>query len=89
LSIDVSSITGSLVPTLEWIAQVDQLLFRIQRQDKTALKILYDMTSGKLLSIIKRIVKNHEEAEDSLQEVFIKLWQQADKWKCLGVGCAF
>lgn len=62
---------------LTWNSEVNALLFRIQKQDKLALKLLYELTSGKLLGLITRIVKDGSESEDVLQEVFIKIWHQA------------
>jgi RNA polymerase sigma-70 factor (ECF subfamily) len=65
------------VDNLTWNSEVNALLFRIQKQDTLALKLLYELTSGKLLGLISRIVKDTSEAEDVLQEVFIKVWHQA------------
>lgn len=72
---------------IEWSAQVDPLLYRIKQQDKPALRALYDMASGKLLGIIVRVVQDRSEAEDVLQEVFVKIWQQAGKYT--GAGSAW
>lgn len=60
----------------EWNTQLDALVYRIQRADKQALSALYNIAGGKLLGIIVRIVVDRSEAEEVLQEVFIKLWQQ-------------
>lgn len=60
----------------EWNAQLDALVYRVQGADKQALSALYDITGSKLLGIIIRIVVDKSEAEEVLQEVFIKLWQQ-------------
>jgi RNA polymerase sigma-70 factor (ECF subfamily) len=72
---------------IEWSAEIDQLLYRVQRKDKHALKKLYDMTGSRLLAIVARIVKDPHEAEDSLQEIFVKIWQQAQKYS--GAGSAW
>ncbi|MDB4836934.1 sigma-70 family RNA polymerase sigma factor [Marinomonas sp.] len=71
----------------QWNSKVNALLFRLQAQDKLALKQLYDMTSRKLLGLIYRIIRDHAEAEEVLQEVFIKVWHQADKYR--GEGSAW
>lgn len=71
----------------ETVEQINSLLYRIQRQDKLALKKLYDLSHSKLFSLIVRIVNDSHEAEDVLQEVYIKVWQQANKYK--GSGSAW
>jgi len=52
---------------VDWIQQINPLIYRIQQQDKHALNMLYDTAGNKLLSIILRIVKNQAEAEDTLR----------------------
>lgn len=71
----------------EWIEQISQLLNRLQRQDHSALQTLYQQTAPKLLGMIERIVNDRGEAEDVLQEVFMKVWQQSDKFS--GSGSAW
>ena len=70
-----------------WVAETNALLYRIQRRDKLALKILYDLTATKLQHLITAIVHDSHEAEDVLQDVFVSLWQQAEKYS--GKGSAW
>jgi len=70
-----------------WVAETNALLYRVQQRDQLALKILYDLTSTKLLHLITSIVHDSHEAEDVLQDVFVNLWQQADKYS--GNGSAW
>ncbi len=70
-----------------WSTEVDALLYQIQSQDKLALKKLYDLTAQKLLGLIIRIVNDRHEAEDILQEVFVKIWQQSNHYS--GSGSAW
>lgn len=72
---------------VEWGHQVNALLYRVQVQDRQALKFLYELTSSKLLGLIFRIVKDESEAEDVLQDVFIKVWLQANQYD--GKGSAW
>lgn len=60
-----------------WLKQIDQHLYRIQQHDKQALQSLYRLTSAKLLGLITRITDDRYEAEDILQEIYVKVWQQA------------
>ena len=48
-----------------WVAETNALLYRIQRRDKLALKILYDLTATKLQHLITAIVHDSHEAEDT------------------------
>lgn len=75
------------VENIEWNAQIDALIYRIQRSDKQALSTLYDIAGGKLLGIIIRIVSDRHESEEVLQDVFVKLWQQAKQMS--GEGSAW
>jgi RNA polymerase sigma-70 factor (ECF subfamily) len=70
-----------------WIAETNALLYRIQREDKLALKLLYDLSATKLSNLIVAIVQDSHEAEDVLQDVFFSIWQQAKKYS--GKGSAW
>jgi RNA polymerase sigma-70 factor (ECF subfamily) len=56
------------------------LMSRVSLGDRTAYARLYQRTSPKLFGILMRMLKNRSEAEDALQEVFIKVWQRADRF---------
>jgi RNA polymerase sigma-70 factor (ECF subfamily) len=58
---------------------VDLLLFqRIVARDAAALADLYDRHSRLLFGLILRIVRDRAEAEEILQEVFIRVWTRAE-----------
>jgi RNA polymerase sigma-70 factor (ECF subfamily) len=48
--------------------------------DRAALSMLYERTSAKLYGICARLLPNEGEAQDVLQEVFITVWQKADRF---------
>jgi len=56
------------------------LLARIARRDQQALSELYDRYHRILFKIIVTIVKQTEEAEDVLQEVFTLIWNKAESF---------
>lgn len=58
----------------------DELLVLIHKKDEKAFTYLYDMYSKSLFSVINVLVKNREEAEDVLQEVFVKIWKNIDSY---------
>jgi RNA polymerase sigma-70 factor (ECF subfamily) len=47
---------------------------------QAALSDVYDRTSAKLFGICIRILGEREEAEDALQEIFISVWRNADRF---------
>ena len=59
------------------------LLDRIAERDQTALGELYDRHSRLLFGLILRIVQRRDEAEDVLQEVFVRAWTHAGRYNPL------
>lgn len=57
-----------------------QLMKRIKARDEQALAELYDAYNRLLYGMIISIVKSREEAEDVLQEVFVKIWEKAQSF---------
>jgi len=53
-------------------------LKRIKNGDKEAMKLLYRKYKNLLFGMIVSILKDREEAEDCLQEVFTQIWEKAD-----------
>jgi RNA polymerase sigma-70 factor (ECF subfamily) len=58
-------------------ASVDALLLAVARQDATAFRSLYDMTSGRLMAVAVRICRDHRVAEEVLQDVYVNVWNRA------------
>jgi RNA polymerase sigma-70 factor, ECF subfamily len=58
----------------------EEVLVLIQKKDDRAYSVLYDMYAKSLFAIISNLVKDREEAEDILQEVFIKIWKNIDSY---------
>jgi len=54
-----------------------ELIRAIARGDERAFARLYDLHSPILLGLLIRILKDRAEAEDTLQEVFLQIWQRA------------
>ena len=52
----------------------------LQQKDRSALEYLYDHYSGALLGVISRIIKKEELAEETLQDVFLKIWDRIDTY---------
>ena len=58
----------------------EELLVLIYKKDEKAFTHLYDMYPKSLFSVITVLVKNREEAEDVLQDVFVKIWKNIDSY---------
>lgn len=58
----------------------NELVQKLVSKDKTVIDIIYHMYSGALLGAVFRIVNNKEAAEDVLQESFIKIWKNGEKY---------
>lgn len=52
-----------------------ELISQMARGQQAALGSLYDRHGGLLLGILTRLLKNPEEAEDVLHEVFLEVWE--------------
>ncbi len=60
--------------------ELDQLVQAFQNKDIKAFEKLYKMYSKSMLGIINTIVKDHYIAQEVMQDVFIKAWDNADKY---------
>ncbi|UZK67676.1 sigma-70 family RNA polymerase sigma factor [Sphingomonas sp. M1-B02] len=52
-------------------------LARVAQGDKAALRTVYDLTSAKLFGICLHFLPDRALAEDVVQEVYLKVWQNA------------
>ncbi len=53
---------------------------RLAQGDSAALEEIYEATRVKLFGICFRILGDRKEAEDALQDVYVNLWQRADRY---------
>ncbi len=56
------------------------LIERIKEGEEEALKVLMEKKIDKLLSFCTRMLGDREEAKDLCQMVFLRIWEQADKF---------
>jgi len=64
--------------------ELSELIARVALGDRAAFRVLYDKTNAKLFSVSLRILRNRAAAEDSLQEVYVKIWNNASKYTVSG-----
>lgn len=73
--------------------ELSHLLPRVALGDRTAFDRLYALAAPKLFGVCLRILNERSEAEDVLQETFVKIWSRADRYaqseaSALGWLCA-
>jgi len=56
-----------------------ELLARLKHGDMLAFDHVYELYSHKLFSFVFKVLKNEEEANDIVQEVFVKIWESREK----------
>lgn len=61
-------------------SEIVELIARVALRDRAAFRDLYQRTSAKLFGVTLRILKDRAEAEEALQEVYVKIWQRADRF---------
>jgi len=59
---------------------LDQLVLRFQQKDISAFEKLYEMYAENICGVIHTIVKNKDLAEEIAQDVFIKVWNNAESY---------
>ena len=63
---------------------IENAIMRVSLGDRAAFSSLYDATSAKLFGVCLRVLGDRAEAEDTLQDVFVKVWHKADRYKANG-----
>lgn len=59
---------------------ITKLIVRVSIKDRDAFDQLYRHTSAKLFGVCLRVLSDRGEAEEALQEVFVKIWTKADRF---------
>jgi len=60
--------------------RLQEAMARLASGERAALEEVYRATRVKLFGICLRILNDPKEAEDALQDVFVNLWQRADRF---------
>jgi RNA polymerase sigma-70 factor (ECF subfamily) len=59
---------------------ITKLIVRVSMKDRGAFDLLYRQTSAKLFGVCLRVLNDRGDAEEALQEVFVKIWTKADRF---------
>lgn len=57
-----------------------QIVQLLKKGDKKAISLLYENYSDSLYGVILKVTINEEIAQDALQETFVKVWKNANKY---------
>jgi len=57
------------------------LIGRAALRDRRAFALLYDATAPKLFAVCLRMLRDRAQAEDALQEVYVKVWANAARFR--------
>ena len=60
---------------------IEDMIARVSLGDRAAFSSLYDATSAKLFGVCLRVLNNRSEAEDALQDVYVRIWQKAGRYR--------
>ncbi|SES38781.1 RNA polymerase sigma-70 factor, ECF subfamily [Tranquillimonas rosea] len=60
--------------------ELADLLSRCARQDRAALRRLFDLEAGRMKGIAMRVLHRDELAEDAVQEAFLQVWHNAARY---------
>ena len=63
---------------------IEAMILQVSLGDRAAFSALYDATSAKLFGVCLRVLNNRAEAEDTLQDVFVRIWQKANLYSANG-----
>lgn len=64
--------------------EIETLISSVALGDRKAFNALYDATSAKLLGVCLRILHDRSAAEDAMQDAYIKIWKNADRFAVNG-----
>jgi len=59
---------------------ITKLILRTSMHDRAAFDLLYKHTCAKLFGVCLRILGDSGEAEEAMQDVYVKIWTKADRY---------
>lgn len=56
------------------------MIEKLSQRDQQAFQWLYDQYSSALYGVVLRIVRDDDQAQDTLQDIFVKIWKNVDAY---------
>ena len=66
--------------------EIENLIARVALRDRAAFEQLYDRVSAKLFGVCLRVLNKRAAAEDAMQDTFVKIWKNADRYNANGLS---
>lgn len=66
--------------------EIEEWIAKMALGDRASFELIYRATSAKLFGITLRVLKNRTEAEEALQESFVKIWRNAGRYQVNGLS---
>lgn len=66
--------------------EIEALIARVALGDRAAFEALYDATSAKLFGVCLRVLTKRAAAEDAMQDAYVKIWNNADRYRANGLS---
>lgn len=63
---------------------IEALIAKVALNDREAFRRLYGATSAKLFGVCLRLLRDRNEAEDALQDIYVKVWRAAPTYAANG-----
>jgi len=67
-------------------ADIEDQILRAAQGDRAAFRALYEATSAKLFGIALRVLNDRAEAEDVLQDIYVRVWRNAGRYNVNGLS---
>ncbi len=75
---------GGTRQTMATLEDIEDLIARTALADRAAFQKLYQLTSAKLFGISLRVLGTTSEAEEAVQDSYIKIWRSAGRYQAGG-----
>jgi RNA polymerase sigma-70 factor (ECF subfamily) len=75
-------------PSLDEPVSREQLLGLVATGDQDAFSQLYDQISPRVFGLVRRLLVDYSQSEEVTQEVFLEIWQSANKYEPSKGGAA-
>lgn len=67
-------------------AEIEEWIAKMALADRASFEKLYRATSAKLFGICLRVLKDRAEAEEALQESYVKIWRNSGRYQVNGLS---
>ncbi|WP_375173748.1 sigma-70 family RNA polymerase sigma factor [Pseudooceanicola sp.] len=66
--------------------EIEILIDKVAAGDREAFGLLYSHTSAKLFGTVLRILRTEAETEEAVQEIYVKVWRNAGRYRAGGTS---